>query len=147
MEPVCFDDSPMREQRLSKPRKRAISDPPLCSIEASPVLLKKRKIIHPNGPQPPAEFWDNLTEIPLTSGALKEADRRNVQELRRGRTTRRCVATGPRDQTITRVAEDFLSDCTPKDLRELRVFARRGGPDLLDIRGVCGDEYPCGWHN
>ena len=131
----------MHVQRPVNPRKRAGLELSLGLTEASEVPPKKRKIIHPSGPQPPAEFWDNLTEIPLINGALKEVDRRNTQEQQQGRTTRRCVEDWRKDQELARTVEDILFDCTPKALRDLRLFARHGGPGLSDLRGVRVLEY------
>jgi hypothetical protein len=63
--------------------------------------------------QYPPEFYDRLSKIWLTSGALRELNRRNrILHL---------LASLPRPSA------------PPKDLAR---FARRGGPDLSNLRGV-----------
>ncbi|KAH8756736.1 hypothetical protein F5883DRAFT_429191 [Diaporthe sp. PMI_573] len=64
-----------------------------------------------------SDFWDSLTNILLTRGALRALDRRNNN---RGPTSTKSPARAP-DLDINR-------------------FARRGGPDLSHLRGVCN--YP-----
>lgn len=62
----------------------------------------------------PPQFWDNLTpRIPLVKAALKELDRRNRQTI-----------TSP---TIA---------STPRIDGGIQQYARQGGPDLSDLRGV-----------
>lgn len=59
----------------------------------------------------PPRFWDNLTRVPLVRSALAELDRRNQQ------------FPAP-TATSTRPAHT-----------DLKQYARRGGPDISDIRG------------
>lgn len=59
-------------------------------------------------------FWDNLTRIPLVKAALRQLDRRNEHAARR-----------PAAQLST-------SSCDGDLVR----YARHGGPDLSDIRGL-----------
>lgn len=76
-------------------------------------------------PLPPANFWDYLSEIPLTRRALREHDRRNNL------------------QTLEPCWEVCLECNTDLDLdlypNKLRHFAE-SGPDLRDIRGVSSNE-------
>lgn len=68
--------------------------------------------------QYPPEFWDRLSKVPLIHSALEELDRR--------------TSTRPsRPPPSTRVAQDLTVATT----RRLARFARRGGPDLRDLRG------------
>lgn len=63
----------------------------------------------------PPEFWDNLSKLWLEPRALRELDRRNnLQPLSK-----------------PTPAEPYATD--------LARFARHGGPDLQDLRGVCCD--------
>lgn len=76
---------------------------------------------------PPPQFWDNLSHIPLVKRALRELDRRNnTAQLRE------------EDPEFWRP-----SPGDPRQLgaginhRDIRRFSRTGGPDLIDLRGVC----------
>lgn len=75
---------------------------------------------------PPPAFWDRLSKIWLTKSALRELDRRNSQA--NIRTTYH--------QLHVRTASDFLRNCGTRSLRDLRLSARRGGPDLSDLKWV-----------
>ncbi|KAK5654444.1 hypothetical protein OQA88_7355 [Cercophora sp. LCS_1] len=70
---------------------------------------KKPRVRRPFHPSP--AFWDNLSKVPLTPGALREIDRRNK----------------PRP-----VLKPPVPAAHAKDLGR---FARRGGPDLHHFRG------------
>lgn len=62
-------------------------------------------------------FWDNLSKVWLTRGALKEIDRRNAAH-----------PTPPR-RASTLPSRKAYSE-------SLERFARHGGPDLCHLRGV-----------
>ena len=121
-----------------------------CVCEASEPQLKKQKLVHPNGSQPPAEFWDNLSKIWLTKRALRELNRRNKQTAARlpkspyrqqhKLVTRSSVAKWQEDQRRTVPGEDTVSDRSP-GVRNIKIFARHGGPDLSDLKGVCTTEH------
>jgi hypothetical protein len=68
-------------------------------------------------------FWDNLSKVTLFPHSLKEFDRRNPPPVRPA------ALAGSLDSTS-------LKGCSA----QLKRFARRGGPDLRDIRGVCMTE-------
>ncbi|KAF2691383.1 hypothetical protein K458DRAFT_285165, partial [Lentithecium fluviatile CBS 122367] len=107
---------------------------------------KKQRFNHPSGSQPPSAFWDNFSKLWLTKRALRELDRRNRQATlspshpphRRARrpVTRQIIAE---QKTNCQAAHcsDYLSHCTPRIWKNIRVFARHGGPDLSDLRNVC----------
>ncbi|KAI0814563.1 hypothetical protein GGR55DRAFT_632303 [Xylaria sp. FL0064] len=61
----------------------------------------------------PPEFWDQLSQIPLTGRALRELDRRND------------IQSPP--PLLTSQEEAFSGS--------LAKFARRGGPNIVDLRG------------
>ena len=102
-----------------------------------------------------SHVWDSLSKIWLTKLALKELDRRNrstkprehylhplpvahgLLARRRRPLTRRLLAELRRDiQSQNTPASDFLQTCSPAALSDVQAFARHGGPDLLDLRGV-----------
>ncbi|KAI9779876.1 MAG: hypothetical protein M1816_003323 [Peltula sp. TS41687] len=63
-------------------------------------------------------FWDSLSRVHLTTRALKELDRRNHSH-----TSRRTTTT-----EIQRVWPQYIT-------RQIKRFARHGGPNLTDLRG------------
>lgn len=131
-------------QHLSNPRKRRPTKQNLLQQnETSQPQLKRRKFGHHSSRSfPPPAFWDSLSKIWLTKGALKELDRRNTQPVSNPPSpcqrayrpvTRRFFTTLKPTQSVY----DFLHSCTPRTLKDLKKFARHGGPDLSDLRGVC----------
>src|SRR5947207_544437 len=91
----------------------SIADP-----EASlPPTKKSKSNAEPLELQPTAKFWDLLSKLWLTRRALKELERRTAQPAR----------PAPVGQcNLSR--EDYTN--------EIKRFARHGGPDLCDLRGV-----------
>ena len=77
-------------------------------------------------------FFDNLSKIPLCYSALKELNRRNL------------LASSSRSKAIQSTARPVKQNISPNlqnktnedYTRELKNFAKRGGPDLCDLRGV-----------
>lgn len=114
------------------------------------ALQLKRQKLNSTGYQPPA-FWDSLSKIWLTKDALRELNRRNNQpassqprsQHRRARAvTRNFLAERKGNRRITRSASDFLRHCEPGTLKDIKLFARHGGPDLSDLKGVSITKYP-----
>lgn len=106
-----------------------------------------QKLNHPRESQPQAAFWDNLSKIWLTERALKELDRRNTQlalsshrsPYRQSRppVTRHAVAEWKEKEENwepTQPAAKCLSHCSAERLEEIKLLARRGGPNLSDLR-------------
>ncbi len=73
----------------------------------------------------PPEFYDNLSEVQLTRLALEEFNRRNKKLYRRPQAT--AYQTQIKDLSLA-IREGGLN---------LARFARAGGPDFSDLRGVC----------
>lgn len=88
-------------------------------------------------PKGPA-YWDNLSTIWFTKGALKELDRRN-DRLKLRQNYRRPVTrqTERKKSWKPQFAPEFLRDCAPSCLKQLERLSRLGGPDLSDLRNVC----------
>ena len=151
-EPV-INDCYMPELPLSNPRKRQRTEP--CALQlngTSQPQLKRQKLNHPTtGSQPPSAFWDNLSKTWLTRGALRELNRRNTQpalsqprsQHRRARrpVTRNFLAELKRNHQVTQSASDYLHHCQPRTLKDIKRFARNGGPDLSDLKGVSITRY------
>jgi hypothetical protein len=110
--------------RRSK-RERDESDSPLrdtCTLNRQKLEQQPNSKLHLHRSSDfhyPPQFFDNLSEIALTKGALREFDRRNsLRDLQ----TRPLQVKHP----ITR---GYLA--------KKRALARNGGPDLQALRGVC----------
>ena len=83
-------------------------------------------------------FWDGLSTIPLTKSALKKLDRRNAKPV----SSSSCGLEKPRRRPTTRDALakwkgehplwEPVSQLSDKEKR----FARQGGLDLTNLRGV-----------
>ena len=149
-----FDDCYMPESPLSIPRKRQRKEP--CALQlngTSQPQLKRQKLNHPTtGSQPTSAFWDSLSKIWLTKTALRELNRRNNQpassqprsQYRRARRpiTRNFLTELKRNRRVTESASDFLYYCEPATFEDIKRFARTGGPDLSDLKGVSITRYP-----
>ncbi len=112
--------------------------------EKQPSCGQKRRREHSTtgatSPQPPwkrakrpftsreeaeASYWNSLSELCLTRRALKELDRRN-------RHTVSLVRTGIIRKPWRSREPLTLKNCS----NQIKRFARHGGPDLRDLRGV-----------
>lgn len=80
---------------------------------------KRQKREHPF--ERPPRFWDRLSHIPLTHDALRELERRH----------------GPRSLFDIQQLVG-LPKMGKRTFRRVCQYARRGGPDMRDVRGVSG---------
>nr|KMM73033.1 hypothetical protein CPAG_09322 [Coccidioides posadasii RMSCC 3488] len=109
-------------------RRRPEQDP----FHSSRHQLKRQKLS-----QPAPAYWDNLSRIWLTKGALSELDQRNsylgppqnhykpVSQQSRLKLKKCCGI---------QLAPDPLYDCSPECLKQIKRFSRLGGPGLSDLR-------------
>ena len=124
--------------QLPNPRKRRHSE----RLTPSQHISKTQKRSHPPGSQLPSAFWDNLSKIDLTKRALEELDRRNTQAaLSCGPPflqSHRPITRSVRKESSKPLAPpvDYLYHCGTSGLKKIKLTARRGGPDLSDLRGV-----------
>lgn len=140
----------MPELLLSGSRSRRRLEPSQLNETSRPVS-KKQRLSSPSGSHPPPAFWDNLSKLWLTKGALREQDRRNIQAApslprsphRRARwpVTRDFLAKSKRNHQTTQYTADYLRYYEPRILKDIKLFARHGGPDLSDLRNVCIARY------
>jgi hypothetical protein len=141
----------MSESQLANPRKRqreALSFQRDETPRPEPKRHKQLPAHQLDASQPPPRFWNNLSKIWLTKGALRELDRRNALRTATSRThqqaqrplTRAFRAELEANYPSVQPADDFIAHCTPTRLRDIKLFARRDRPDLSDLRGVCGVE-------
>jgi hypothetical protein len=135
---------------LSGSRKHQCSKQPQLN-EILQLALKKQRLSHPSGYQPPAAFWDNLSKTWLTKRALRELDRRNTraapnpphslyQRVRRS-VTRNFLAESKRNRQTAQDTANYLRCCNPRKVKDVKLFARHGGPDLSGLRNVCAARY------
>lgn len=127
---------------LRKRKHTKLSLPPLNEISHQ-QSKRQRRTYH--GSQPLGEYWDNLSRVWLTKRALRELNRRNAQHTypsscspyRAGRPLTRSFRTElERSRQSTRSAHEFIANCVAKTVKNIKLFARHGGPDLSDLRGV-----------
>jgi hypothetical protein len=125
------NDFYMSEAQFSNPRKRQRTEQhPL----PSPPPSKRQKELqhHSHGYIDSPAFWDNLSKIWLTKHTLRELNRRNAKPL----------PYSPPRRALQPVTQNFFAgNCTPETLKSIKLFARHGGPDLSDLRGVCIMRY------
>ena len=148
------DNCYMPELQPFNTRKRQCTEP--CELQSngtSQHQLKRQKLNQPiAGSQPTSAFWDNLSKIWLTKSALRHLNWRNSQlvssqprsrsqRLRRP-VTRNFLAKLERSRPVTQSASDFLRYCKPGTFEDIKRFARTGGPDLSDLKGVSIMKYP-----
>lgn len=134
-------------------RKRRIPSDSIQPLETPDHRSPKRqKLSHPAFP--PSKFWDDLSEIPLTRNSLRELNDRNA-EVSRGssRTRSRRISIQENGcfqhsnqfldhpNQFLNHPDQFLNQCLPTYLKQITCFAKHGGPDLRDLRGVCGYSY------
>lgn len=109
---------PLQEARVHQTtkRKRVTSTEVAPTPDPPPQSPKGRKKLPYLFSRPTPKFWDHLSRVWLTPFALQEFDRRTVQ----------LIIPKPK------CPSDFKGDST----KELKYFARQGGPSLCDLRGV-----------
>ncbi|KAF2272254.1 uncharacterized protein EI97DRAFT_386272 [Westerdykella ornata] len=117
----------MLESPFPSSRKCQCLEPPQPN-ETSQSRSKKQRLNHSSGSQTPAAFWDNLSKIWLTKRALRELDRRNNQAAPR------LSARWKENCQNVQYAVDYLRLCKPRILKDIKSFARHGGPDLSNVR-------------
>jgi len=108
---------PPGEEFRGRHRKRKLTvDAAATTDPDHQPLVKRRRPSRQSRSGTPPEFWDNLSRIPLCRRALREFNRRR--------------ARSPVPQPPVQ------SDIDGELVKQLKRFARRGGPSLRDIRGV-----------
>lgn len=131
---------PMPESQLSGSRKRQRSEQSPPQLKRASQPLSKRQ--HSSYQTPPA-FWDNLSKLWLTKRALREQDRRIAQSASNTPSLIRHALTElKKDRQPTQFAPELLYNYSPRCLKDIKLLARHGGPNLEDLRGVCFVKYP-----
>lgn len=123
---------------LRKRRQFPSSLQPLETVLEYPSS-KKRKLHHPAFP--PQKFWENLSETPLTRNTIRAFNEQNsripdvLADTRTLRKRPRSIVTGGHQP-----ADQIVGAYSPTSLKRVKAFARHGGPNLTDLRGVCKQE-------
>jgi hypothetical protein len=141
------NDFYMSEAQFSNPRERQRTEQQ--PLPLPPPSKRQKKLQHHSlGYIDTPAFWDSLSKVWLTKHALRELNRRNAKPLphsssRRAHrpVTRNFLAELKKRCKPIQSAGDFLYNCAPKILRDIKLFSRQGGPDLSDLRGVCIMRY------
>ena len=86
-------------------------------------------------------YWDDLSKIWLTKRALREGRRRNNKPKERSPPYRRVDRPLTRSLLTQRAksqrsVSEILNNFSGHDLKQVKQFARQGGPDTSDLRGV-----------
>lgn len=115
-------------------RKRKRSSREACEADDNPLSSSKRPKTDDSIRQARRaareRFWDTLSKVWLTPRALREFDRRNAAQS----LEQRCTSNlGLRSRKRSFIDTSHLSAASLKDLKR---FARRGGPSLVDLRSV-----------
>ena len=138
---------PMQTPAPSNSRKRRRSDqyPREAEEEAFQIASKKHKAIHTPDPSQPATQQDDPSPILLKRDTLRVLRRQYTQAARESRAnprprrpaTRLANAEWQRRHPPLKPARTYLKHCRHEQYRALQSFARHGGPDLRELRGVC----------
>ena len=138
---------PMQTPAPSNSRKRRRSDqcPREGEGEALQIASKKHKAIHTPDPSQPATEQHDPSPTLLERDALRALRRQYTQAARESRAnqqprrpaTRRAIAEWQRRHPPLKPARKYLKHCRHEEYRALQSFARHGGPDLRELRGVC----------
>ncbi len=110
-----------RHQLYSRKRRRSVVEEEQLATTTRSTVPPWKWVKRPFGSQQEAiaAFWDSLSKQWLTRGALKELNRRN----------------GRRDGPAITAPEGRLS-LAVHSVGQVKCFARQGGPDLCDLKGV-----------
>ncbi len=122
------------------PYKSQWSSPEAGDEDNIPDVSSKRRRVNENTRKARhaarAKYWDTLSKVWLTPRALREFDRRNALQSREQKCTT-ILELWP--QGSSSVA---ISQLSAASLKDLKLFARRGGPNLKDLRNVSQANEP-----
>lgn len=122
-------------------QKRPLSEP---DPNKTSVKQRKPNYNYSHYSRTASAFWDNLSQLWLTTSALQEFNRRKRRDERplSPKTVTHIFTPQVRQfweenhGLIHQPANEFLHYCPPYILKDIQQFARCGGPDLSGLRGV-----------
>lgn len=120
--PSCMlstDEARSRKRPFSELKDDSFLDPP--AVSAKRLKLRSNPSLEPGHHYQGGDFWHTLSQVHLTRGALREHVQ-NTQRLHK--------QSSPKGNGKTQ--QGFAVQ--PSSIKR---FARGGGPDLTDLRGVC----------
>jgi len=116
------------------PRKRKRSSQEASDADDTTLISSKRQRANDSTRQARHaardRFWNTLSKVWLTPRALREFDRRNAAQSLEQRNTSD-LERWPRKRSCIEI-----SHLPAASLKNLKRIARRGGPNLVDLRGV-----------
>lgn len=124
-------------------RKQSLQE--TCKADNNIPSRRKRQKVHNDMRQAPHatrdQFWNTLSQVWLTSRALREFDRRNTAHSHKQRCTLHSESLSCERPSVD------TSDLSATSLKNLKRFAHGGGPSLVDLINVnhatiCG-EHDC----
>jgi len=121
-----------RDSTLRKRRRQSDGGPLLNDTSHRPP--KKQKFAHPA--RPPPSFYDRLSKLPLTKRVLEEFDRRSDESAQTSYSLPQARVHCPEHKDASKPAVEYLRRSSPTRLQHIKRWARTGGPDLSDLRGV-----------
>lgn len=130
-------DSSPREQQISH---RSSSD---AAVEDRRFIAKKPKNVDAADPHP-SKPQDRLSAAPLQKETLRALNQENKKAARDFKssqriqcpTARRAQKEWKRHYRLIEPHDRYLEKCGHEQRKALKSFARYGGPDLRDLRGV-----------
>lgn len=135
---LCRPSSPGTHKRQRVPSSHQTPDHDLIRITS-----KRQKLRHPEFP--PRRFWERLSEVPLTRNALRALNEHRTQDSHAPAQSRTQRPLRLRPRSIVgegyQLASQVVNCYSPTTLNRVKAFARHGGPDLTDLRGVCQSSY------
>ena len=132
----CYMSNPNPHER-QRPEKR-----PLHFNNNTQPQRKRRKLHNTTSSSPPQAFWENLSKVWLTKRVLTELNKSYNQSAsspphpRHQRARRPVTRNFAKSQSPPSTVADLLRHCEPGTLKNIKLFARCGGPDLSELRGV-----------
>lgn len=121
-------------------KKRRYTEAELLQDDSSLLSSKRFK--------PSSTFWDNLFKISLTCSALEKLKQRYtlfdqscVQLKVKQPHTQSTVCEFKQKSQLTVPVFEYLLKASQADVTQLKFFAKQGGSDLINLRGVCTIQY------
>lgn len=141
---------PLPPPNPRKPRRKE----PVQPEKTSRLTPKRQRLKRDSRSQASSAYWDNVSKIWLTKRGLEELDRRTRQARPNPRPnprpahphncrplTRSCTAKLQTPQYGAEYTVNPLKSYGSRIAKNIKLYARQGGPDLSELRNVCIAKY------